>query len=289
MRGKKMTLVPEGGLGNRMKAIASAYALCKAGNWQLQVVWFRDKGLNARFSEIFEPVTGDSFFHIREANLADKFVNALPRPRNLRMTPFIQQLVYDKCLYANDIMDMVKTHYNFNDLLKDESVNSVYLTCYRNFGHFHSQLYNELFHPCKHVMEQVNHNLRQFSDYTIGMHIRRTDHAVSIKNSPTYLFINKAEEELQAHPDLKIFLATDSDEVKHEFLAHFGSKIITATAKASRDSTKGILDGLTDMWTLSKTKLIYGSIGSTFSQLASLTGGIRLISLKRTNHDLHQD
>lgn len=281
MREKKLTLVPEGGLGNRMKAIASAYALCKANNWKLRVIWFRDKGLNARFSDIFEPVTGESFFNIREANLTDKLINALPRPHNLRITPYIQRIIYDKCLYANDIMDLVKARYDFSKLLEDKMPHSVYITCYRNFGNFPSCLYAKLFHPCERVMNMVNSNTKQFSSYTIGMHIRRTDHSVSIKNSPTYLFMNKAKEELESHPDLKIFLATDSEDVKHEFQEQFGTRIITASAQASRNSTDGILGGLTDMWTLSKTQLIYGSIGSTFSQLASLIGGIPLTNLKQ--------
>lgn len=39
-----ITLVPSGGLGNRMRAIASGIALAEAANTPLRIVWFQDWG-----------------------------------------------------------------------------------------------------------------------------------------------------------------------------------------------------------------------------------------------------
>ena len=50
-----ITLLPIGGLANRMRAIASAVYLCRLSGSSLNVYWFRDKGLNASFAGIFNP------------------------------------------------------------------------------------------------------------------------------------------------------------------------------------------------------------------------------------------
>ena len=52
-RKKDITLIPVGGLANRMRAIASAVELSRICDCRLNVYWFRDMGLNARFGDIF--------------------------------------------------------------------------------------------------------------------------------------------------------------------------------------------------------------------------------------------
>ena len=74
MNSGTLTLVPSGGLANRMRAVASAYSLCEATGSRLQVVWFRDWALNAAFNDIFEPVD-PSLFDLREARILDFIVN----------------------------------------------------------------------------------------------------------------------------------------------------------------------------------------------------------------------
>lgn len=51
-----LLFVPVGGLANRMRAVASAYNLALHTGVSLSVVWFRDRAVNARFSNIFEPI-----------------------------------------------------------------------------------------------------------------------------------------------------------------------------------------------------------------------------------------
>ena len=113
------------------------------------------------------------------------------------------------------------------------------------------------------------------------MHIRRTDNIDSIKKSPLELFIEAGSQELTNHPDARIFLATDSEDVKQEMRQHFGNHIITSSVEATRDSVAGIRAGLGEMWTLSLTHKIYGSAGSSFSEMASLIGGNELQILER--------
>jgi hypothetical protein len=155
------------------------------------------------------------------------------------------------------------------------------MSCYQVFGTFPDSLYRELFQPVKEVTEQVDGYRSQFSDHTIGLHIRRTDHVESIEHSPDRLFIEKAEAEIAANADTKVFLATDNDDVKQTFRNRFGTRIITPTATADRNSVEGIRGGLADMYTLAATSKIYGSASSSFSPMAAKIGGtpIEVLSL----------
>lgn len=49
-------LVPTGGLGNRMRAIASAIAIAQHYQASLEILWNERKGLNANFEQLFLPI-----------------------------------------------------------------------------------------------------------------------------------------------------------------------------------------------------------------------------------------
>lgn len=133
-----------------------------------------------------------------------------------------------------------------------------------------NSLYIKLFAPVYEVRDKINTYVQRFStNAVVGMHIRRTDNKESIRQSPLSLFIEKGKEELKLHPDLMIFLATDSEDVKRELKAVFGNRIITSEKEASRDSVEGIRDGIVDLWALASCRRIYGSAGSSFSQMAA--------------------
>ena len=154
------------------------------------------------------------------------------------------------------------------------------MSCFCEFEDFPDELYRQLFQPVKEVMNEVNHFRDQFSDHTIGLHIRRTDHQQSIANSPDYLFFEKVEQEIACHADTKVFLATDNNEVKAAFCERFGDRVLFPKEEARRDSISGIRGGLVDMYTLAVTGKIYGSAGSTFSPMAAKIGGCEIEVLK---------
>jgi hypothetical protein len=65
-----ITLVPVGGLANRMKAIDSAIALAREVNTGLQIIWYKDQGLNCRFDELFQQIHVDNI-RLKEASFLD--------------------------------------------------------------------------------------------------------------------------------------------------------------------------------------------------------------------------
>lgn len=273
----KLTLVPEGGIANRMRAIASGYNLCRTTGSELEVVWFKDHGMNAHFYEIFEPIA--DLPNIRTARDVDNLLNSRPRRHNLWIPSVTQPLFFQSRIQCNAIPSLKRQGFDFE---KWQRGRRNFMSCYDWFGTFPPQLYAELFHPRREAMRMVENNVKHFTPHTIGMHIRRTDNVMAIRQSPTSLFIDAGRSELERHDDLAIFLATDSDEVKQEMRNAFGNqRIITAEATASRDSLAGIIGGIADLWTLSRTNKIYGSSYSSFSDMASCLGGKELIIVQR--------
>lgn len=265
-----LLFVPSGGLANRMRAVASAYELCKKADSTLQVVWFQDWALHAPFRSIFEETP---LVAIREATMLDYILYDRARKKNLFVPALPQRILFQRHIKEQDVTPLKKLSFDFEQWARGKRC---YMSCYQVFGSFPDELYSRLFRPVKEVMDVVNGYRSQFGSHTIGLHIRRTDNAESIAKSPTSLFINKVREEIDQHADAKVFLATDSAEVKQEFIAAFGSHIITPKEDACRDSISGIRGGVVDLWTLASTQKIYGSAGSSFSPMAASIGGVPL-------------
>lgn len=270
MRKGNLVFVPSGGLANRMRAIASAYTLTQQTDSDLQVIWFQDWALSAPFHSIFEETP---LVAIREATVSDHLLYDRARKKNFFVPALPQRILFQRHIKEQDVTPLKKQSFDFEAWVRGKRC---YMSCYQVFGTFPDKLYTQLFHPVKAVMDVVDGYRSQFNSHTIGLHIRRTDNAESIAKSPTELFINKVREEIDQHDDTTVYLATDSTEVKQEFIAAFGSRIITPKEDAGRDSISGIRGGVIDLWTLASTQKIYGSAGSSFSPMAASIGGVPL-------------
>lgn len=275
MKKDSLMFIPSGGLANRMRAIASAYALTQETESDLQVVWFRDWALNAPFRSVFILPTQLS---LREATPLDHLLYDRARRRNLWLPALPQRLLFERRIKEQMVTPLKKQDFDFKDWARGHRC---YMSCYQVFGDFSDSLYSILFHPVKEVIDNVNRFREQFSSHCIGLHIRRTDNIESINQSPTNLFIDKVKEEIDTHADTTVFLATDSDEVKNELRKIFGTRIITPNKEACRNNIEGIRGGLIEMWTLSTTQKIYGSVGSSFSAMAASIGGTKFEMVKK--------
>ena len=75
---KHITLIAHGGLANRMKAIAAGLRLAEAVDSQLHIVWFANKDLNAKFSDLFLPIDSP---RVTVTETAKRTLYTLDRPR----------------------------------------------------------------------------------------------------------------------------------------------------------------------------------------------------------------
>jgi hypothetical protein len=117
----------------------------------------------------------------------------------------------------------------------------------------------------------------------IGIHIRRGDHRHCILNSPTDLFLQKMRNQLSVAPNTIFFLASDDEKEKKRIQEEFGKeKILSAAETLNRHTTKGGADAFLDFLVLSQCQEIWGSAGSSFSELAAQYGGARFVPISRT-------
>ena len=271
-----LLFVPSGGLANRMRAVVSAYNLSLHTGVGLRVLWFRDWALDAPFHEIFKPI---SEIDIREGvSLTDKLLYDRPRKKNFWIPKLFQKLIFEQRLDEPMVTPLKKKNFDFDSWARGKKS---WMSCYQVFGNPDDKLYSQLFHPVDAVMNQVEDYEKRFSPHTIGFHVRRTDNAASIDQSPIELFIDAGKKEIDLHDDTAIYVATDDEPTKSELRRQFGDRLITPSEAASRSSVEGIRGGLVDMYTLAKTQTIYGSAGSSFSPMAARIGGNKLVILQK--------
>ena len=266
-----LTLVPVGGLANRMRAIVSAAALTGETGHRLHVVWFKDAGLNCRFDELFCPI-GRTDIRLHEATFADFLLHDRPRRKNLWLPGLFQHAAFDARLYEQAPELAPGSPFDAGQWLAGHS-RAYIATCYP-FHPSPTSLYAALFRPVEAIERQVRTYTERFSAHTVGIHIRRTDNAMSIAHSPLSLFIQAMERELEAHPDTTFFVASDSEADKHTLRTHFGPRILTSSAPADRNSKAGMQQGAVDLFTLSRTGKIFGSCYSSFSEVAAMLRSI---------------
>lgn len=270
-----LLFVPSGGLANRMRAVASAYELCRRTGTALRVVWFRDWALRAPFASIFRPTP---LVAVREARALDLLTLDRPRRRNLWVPRLCQTVLFDQRIDERQVTPLKQRAFDFDAWAAGHRS---YMSCYQEFGTVPDGVYAQLFRPVEAVERAVDAFAAQFSGHTVGFHIRRTDNRESIERSPLSLFIEAGRREIAAHADTRIFVATDDEPTKEALRREFGDRLLMQQAAADRNSTEGIRGGLVDMFTLARTATIYGSEGSSFSVMAARLGGARLVMLSK--------
>lgn len=274
---KQILFVPSGGLGNRLRAVASAYELHRTTDVPVRVMWFKDWALNARFSEIFSPSPlTDGSFMIEDASPWQYWVYDRPRRHNLFVPGLFQRLCFTHRIDEKCVTSLKEKNFDFCKWASD-SRGPLYMSCYQVFGHPQPSIYSQLFKPSESVQSLLDNYLREFGHHTIGLHIRRTDNVESCKMSPISLFEEVVRKEKTLHPETCVFLASDDEAVKARFLHNFPQQVIVARGKAERGTVEGIRQAFAEMLALASCDIIYGSAGSSFSAIASqLKGGTPL-------------
>ncbi|MDR0939318.1 MAG: glycosyl transferase [Mediterranea sp.] len=273
-----ITFVPVGGLGNRMGAIASAATLAVATKSDLQIVWFQDWALHAPFHSLFQPVD-ETLCKIREATPLDYILLDRPRRFNLQLPRFYQKLRYSSCLYESSVGILRKEHFDFATWIRNNK--RVYLASYSAFVHYDPRMICRLFLPREDLLKQIDQRASRFPALTIGVHIRRTDSVISIQRSPIEAFYQKLDNDINENGELGIYLATDSEEVKLLMKRRYGARIMTADSDSDRSSIAGMQAGTIELYTLARTSRIYGSFGSTFSEMAAQIGQLPIEVITR--------
>jgi len=241
-----IVIEPLEGLGNRMRAINSARALCRHLKTRCVILWKNTPLCNCRYSDLFLPDGGS---WVIEGSLAN------------RTTPF-HPFFFHRRLIQSEIGQKANDTGFFESLDPDQRI---YISTYDAF-----YPYREFtpFIPIPPLAERIRRITAAFGGSTIGIHIRRTDHTWSTEHSPTTKFIEAMEKEIQNDPSVTFFLATDSPKEEQVVCSRFGDRIVYRKKTFSRDSVEGMQDALVDLYCLAATRKIYASWNSSFSAIA---------------------
>ena len=154
-----ITLVPVGGLAKRMKAIDAAYHLAKDCGSKLQVIWFKDKGLNCRFDQLFQHPT-DSIITIRKATFCDLLLEDRPRKKNFFLPWLPEHLKYDACIYEQQATILFYDHFDYAAWARNRRV---YLA---SCVYFHPQPVEKLFklfQPISSLQQEIAKRCADFN------------------------------------------------------------------------------------------------------------------------------
>ena len=265
------TLVPIGGLGNRINAICSAIAYCKERNKSLDIIWFKDPGLNCSVKQLMSLNPKLTNVQMHDAGISDFLLRDKPRRRNFRIPKIFQRFLFDRRIYESEVYKVVSSHTK-PDFGNIDHYKHIFMVNYWRFWQSEDMWESIVVNPdIKKEVGKIISGIK--AKRIVGLHIRRTDNIYSIKESPTELFINKVNDEIEKYQDdVAFFLASDSLEEKDRLKKIFGEKIYTQTHKTSRNTPEGIIDAFTELIALSKTDKIYASSKSSFSELAHFIG-----------------
>lgn len=171
--------------------------------------------------------------------------------------------------------DQTIKDFRFNEQFWDNKKRNLFFyTCQDFYNSKHENNFY-LFKPVNNLMNSINSQVEKLNEFTIGIHIRQTDHYISIRNSPVELFYNQIEKILKSNANTVFYLATDSQEVENKLILLFGNNVIRQENKPfERNSQKGVEHALIDLYALSKTKKILGSYWCSFSYVPSLKNNI---------------
>lgn len=249
---------PEGGLCNRMRAIAGAHELAMRLKTSLLVVWCRDEALNCRFDVLFEDIPHRVIECSRSAVV-------------FKLISLIRKLFFR---YVGD-SELMANGWRGNEIwLESLHGKNIYLDVCQNVTETMDFSLFRINRNIEGIIPEINKDV-------IGIHIRRADNEMSIKYSPTYLFDAMVEREISVRPHQKFYLATDDPQQERYFIEKYPSNIITYKKRSlDRSDSVAIMDAMVDLYHLSHCGKIYGSYYSSFSDVAAWWGKIEKCVLK---------
>ncbi len=252
---RHLTLVPQHGMCNRLRAVASARRLCQQFGAEFFLVW--DWG---------------DFWHFFD-RLPDVQVSmevAGPYDRKLRHQPW--EIDPDRTVDVSAERVRLQSDYVFWGTHE----NALTLADVMPF-------FPALSARLRQVVDEFS---RSQMENTVGMHIRRTDNLNSARFSPDAFFFRAAKRIVAEGK--KIFLASDNLESERAMRKLFGDALVTyprrqqLTQRWPRSfDLIAAEDDLIELFVLSRAEYVYGSYWSSFSGVAiAMNGSPKSVILK---------
>lgn len=256
-----LMIEPMGGLCNRLRTIDSAVALGHDIDLPVHVLWHINRRVGSSFSDLFQMP--------EEIYRMEEFTGGYLKLKRIKIRRALDvRRPRSYCLQA-DIKELLDQDFDFRQF---SHRNRLHFKTFERF--FRPYGIKRLFRPIPAIQQVIDNRCGDFEN-CVGVHIRRTDHRISMKYSPTSMFIDRMKNELQQTDCDMFFVATDDESVEELLKRTFGDRVIAHPKKCrSRDNSQAIEDAVIDLFCLSRTNRIIGSAFSSFTQMAAEIEGI---------------
>lgn len=276
---KRLVIIPEGGLCNRMRFLNSVCEYVKNKKVKVYCLWIKSEDCFVASKDLFsEESFVYSYISMIEINMQN---------RGHRIAYYIFMKVMELLHFCVHQLDFYHSPKEESKELyeKEKDFLSFFERRYMVIGgceKLGENLAPNMFLPNKEIKAKLNSvqsNMKLKEKEYVSVHIRRTDHEAAINVSPDILFY-KCISEICTNGD-KIFLSTDDAILKQKLLTEFSPNVFAQELSSySRSNMQGIIEAYIDLILLSEGKVIYGSFGSSFSEMAALIGKINLVVVK---------
>lgn len=273
---RKMIYEPFGGLCNRLRNMDYIFQVKDRLHLdEFRLFWFNDRNCGCNAEDIIsvpvpyqnQPFPKHSIKEcMNEKDIPGLFTSAFNNARYRAIQKKYKDHIIDDADYLYDpemmLQDMEKT--------LNEGQTLYFRGCHNPMP---DRDYSWLkFRP--ELVDQADRDLKGCNDY-ISVHIRRTDHKLCILESPTYVFFDFLDGILSEKPDQMVYLATDDDELLKEAERLYHDNMVPHRSLVlDRTSKEGICDAVTEFLILSRSKKVFGSSSSSYSEEAAYFGGV---------------
>lgn len=270
----KITLVPTGGLGERLRAVASTIALARKHCRPLEIIWFETDDFMAPSNRLFtlDPQMRREDITIREAKWTDWISNRYPDKGNVWLSAPYMMVSFDSVLTNDKIKELQAHAPEQLELIFRRRHHRLFIETSMELTRSRD-MYSPLL-PNIEVINVRNSRLSSWHNNIVGIHIDR-DSSVSMQDSPIELFIKRMHEMVVADPGTSFFVTTTSHNERERLQTLYSSRIISPSSMSDGTSVDGLIEIYGDLLALSQTTKILTTPNSAYSAVASTMGHIR--------------
>jgi hypothetical protein len=260
-----IAVLPEGGLCNRLRVVASSLMLAQAAGQGLRVHWLQTPDFNARFDALFD--TAGLPFELHERRAMQALARLMARSRK----PLAR-------LRGAVVLGQAQTEPGTFDL----QAQAVRIGQRDVFIHTNSRLGRkpgmfDIFKPIGPARDAIERLQPRLAD-SVGVHIRRTDNLKAAAESTLDRFESLMCAEQAARPETRFFVATDEPAVLRQLQQGFGERVWEHPKRAyARNDPAAIVDAVVDLYALAATRKLIGSHWSSFTDTAADIRGIECV------------
>lgn len=264
-----ITLIPTGGIGKRLRVIASMIQIAQNYNRPMEIIWFVSDYLPCESDRLFTlvPQLSQAGITIRQATWKDYLLNIPPSRDNFYLSfPFVISK-FDRIFSRKKLRKLLNSNISYLKEILNKEKERI-LICTSEAIKFFPNMYDTL-EATVEVSNIRRSRMSGWGDNVVGIHINRSVERASIQESPTELFIKRMQKMVEEDETVQFFIATNSKDERERLATLFRSRIFVPFSTSDFYSVKGAIQGLGDLLALSQTRLILTTPGSSFSEVAA--------------------